>query len=305
MNTAIPARLAGRAALVLLLAPALALADTAIDETRPLSPGAEVHVENMKGEILVSAWDREEIHVGGTLGKDVEGLDIDGQGSRISISVRYPESGGWFGWGNSGGQPSRLEIRVPRQVELELEGVSADIRVRDTEGRTLDVETVSGNVEVDAAAGEASLATVSGDLSARLRGESLDVETVSGDLEVRGDGVARIEAESVSGDVDIETRRLDQLEGSTVSGDFDLAAEVGARSRIRIEALSGDIALRLLGEPSARLRASSFSGSIRSPVGSVEKSEYGPGSSLDTRMGDGAADIELETFSGSITISRD
>lgn len=292
--------------LALLLAPLAAVGATPIDETRPLRSGADVSVDNLKGEIIVRAWDREQIHIGGSLGEGVEKLEIEGEGDRIRITVRYPESGGWFGWGNrGGGQPSRLEISVPRRVELDLEGVSADIEVQGTEGEQLEVATVSGDIDVDATARRTDLATVSGDLDARVRGEGLEVESVSGDVAIHGDGVRRIEAESVSGDIDIQTGRIDAVGGSTVSGDFGLSAELAGRARVRIEALSGDVSLRLLGAPSARLKASSFSGSIRSPVGTVEKSEYGPGSSLETTIGDGEAEIGLETFSGSITVKFD
>ena len=78
-----------------LLAPA-ALAQTAINETRPLDARGRVDISNIKGRIEVRGWERNEVQVTGTLGKGVEKLDIDGSGPQVSIEVRYPK-GGWGG----------------------------------------------------------------------------------------------------------------------------------------------------------------------------------------------------------------
>ena len=57
-------------------------------------------------------------------------------------------------------------------------------------------------------------------------------------------------------------------------------------------------------DASARLRASSFSGSIRSDFGSVKEPEHGPGSSLDATSGSGDGQVKIQTFSGDIEIRR-
>ena len=51
-----------------------------------------------------------------------------------------------------------------------------------------------------------------------------------------------------------------------------------------------------------RLEASSFSGRIRSDIGTVETAEHGPGRSLQARAGAGDASVRVETFSGSIDL---
>jgi hypothetical protein len=49
---------------------------------------------------------------------------------------------------------------------------------------------------------------------------------------------------------------------------------------------------------SARVEASSFSGDLEAPGAKVQKQEFGPGSSLEHRYGDGNGEIHLQTFSG-------
>ena len=54
---------------------------------------------------------------------------------------------------------------------------------------------------------------------------------------------------------------------------------------------------------SARFRVETFSGSIKSEFGSAARSdEYGPGMELDTTVGDGDAQVRIESFSGTVKI---
>jgi DUF4097 and DUF4098 domain-containing protein YvlB len=69
--------------------------------------------------------------------------------------------------------------------------------------------------------------------------------------------------------------------------------------------MSGDVRLYLPADASARLNASTFSGSIRSDFGTVREPEHGPGSSLDATAGSGSGQVKLETFSGDIDIRKE
>ena len=67
----------------------------------------------------------------------------------------------------------------------------------------------------------------------------------------------------------------------------------------------GDVRLRVPADTSARLRVESFSGTIKSDFGTVKREEFGPGSSLEERLGDGDGELSLESFSGDVTVQRD
>lgn len=294
------------AALAGLFAGASALAATPINETRPLSATGHVSVNNLKGSITVRTWDRPEVRVTGSLGEGVEKLEIEGSAERLTIHVRYPERGGWFNWGGADGEPSALVVTVPARAGLKASAVSADIDVAGTGGERLALSSVSGDLTVRGArAGEASFESVSGNVDAEVASRNTSAETVSGDLRLRGGIAGRVELESVSGDMGLRAGAVERLDVSSVSGDADLQLALAPGARITAETLSGDLTLRLPGNASGRVQAESFSGSIRSPVGEVEEEGHGPGSSLQAQLGDGSADLRLETFSGDIRISTD
>ncbi|MCB1566995.1 MAG: DUF4097 family beta strand repeat protein [Xanthomonadales bacterium] len=283
------------------LLPIAALAATPIDETRSVNPDARVSVENVKGRISVTAWDRSEVHIGGSLGDGVERLEVDGGGDHLDIKVRYPQGGGWFGGGNNAG-PSRLEIKVPRAAVLDLEGVSADIDVTGIDSEALEAESVSGNVSVDARVRDISVSSVSGDLDLSVDVQELSLETVSGDITAKGNITGSLRAEVVSGDLEIAAGELKEIRLTTVSGDVELRAALAASGRLSAESVSGDLDLRFPASLSAEIEAETFSGDITSPVGKVEKAGFGNGSTLEGRAGSGSARISLETFSGDIEI---
>ena len=246
-----------------LLLAAPVLAQSPIDESRPLAADGRVTIENMKGRVTVRTWDQPRVRITGSLGEGVEKLDIDGGNQALSIHVRYPETGGWFSRDRSG--PTMLEVTLPARASVSVEGVSADIDVAGTGGRRLQLESVSGDVLVRAA-----------------RADEVRLESVSGD----------VDAEVESRDIGVES----------VSGDAKLDTGLAAGGSIDAESVSGDLTLTLPADSSARRRVESFSGSIRSPVGRVETEEYGPGSHLDARLGAGNGEIRIETFSGDATV---
>lgn len=296
-------RIAFAIAAALVAAPAWAA--TPIDQTRPLSATGEVHIENLKGNIIVRTWARPEVRITGSLGKGVEKLDISGDEHSLDIEVKYPNSrGGWGLWGSDDrAEPTRLEVTVPQRAAINIESVSADVDVQQTSGRKLSASSVSGNIVVTASSpGEARFENVSGDITLRITTPDVHAESVSGDIKLSGGLDGEVQMETVSGNLDLGARSLNVLKTSTVSGDSSLRFGLKPNATVKAETLSGTLALTLPRATSARVHAESFSGDIDSPAGKVDEEEHGPGKSLDTRLGDGSADMHLESFSGDVRI---
>jgi hypothetical protein len=293
-------------AALLLVAGTPALAATPINQVRPLAADGSVSIENIKGRIVVRTWDRAEVGITGSLGEGVEKLLVEGSASDLRIEVRYPSSGGgWFGWGGDGGrsEASTLEVSVPAGAGVKIDSVSASVEVSGVAGRRLAVDTVSGGVVVNSARpGEARIESVSGDLELELETASLAVDSVSGDVRVKGRVTGVVAIDTVSGDADLAAGRLDRLSVSSVSGDSRIRAALAPGGSITADTVSGGLSLALPPETSARLRAETFSGSITSPVGTVQTEPYGPGKRLEARLGAGGGDIRLESFSGDIRL---
>jgi DUF4097 and DUF4098 domain-containing protein YvlB len=282
-----------------------ALAGTPISESHDVDATARIDISNVRGSVTVSAWDQPKVEISGTLGTGSKGLSVNGSGSQLSIKVEPPANQGWFSWGSSSRmEDSILDIKVPREAELKIDVVSAQVAVSGTSGRALDVNSVSGKIRIDSTAKELEIGSISGGVELTGRSERAHVGTVSGDINARS-AISRLKFDTVSGSINIETGEYREFSTSSVSGDISLRGKPSADARLDSETMSGDVRIQLPADVSARIGAATFSGRIRSDFGTVKEPEHGPGRSLETTVGSGSARIKIDTFSGDIDIRRD
>ena len=288
--------------LLLALAAALAapavFAATPINETRALDARGRIEIDNLKGRIQIRPWNRNEVHVGGSLGEGVERLIVEGSGDHLVVRVQNPkEFGTWRGDRTS---PTNLELQVPLQASLDVSSVSADIDIDGVAPEALSVDSVSGAIVIAGAPGTADINSVSGDQTLTLNSRDVKVQSVSGDVTLRGRLGGDVHGETVSGQLSIDSNgsAVRQLSTNSVSGDTSVRVSLNDGAELKAESVSGDIRLRLPKSVSAHVSAESFSGDLSAPGAKVDKEEYGPGSSLEQRYGSGAAEIHLQTFSG-------
>src|SRR5690606_40853134 len=95
------------------------------------------------------------------------------------VMVRYTRNSSRSG-------PTTLDLDVPQLAELEIDGVAVDIDVQGVAGRSLDIESVSGDIVTVGAPREASIESVSGNLRLNLNSHKLELESVSGNIALRG-----------------------------------------------------------------------------------------------------------------------
>ncbi len=277
------------------LMPALAMAGDAIDESHDMAADGLVSVSNVAGEIEVSTWGRQELRLTGDVGDGSE-LVVDASGGNVRIEVK-PVSRGRHGDIDD----SDLYLQVPEGASLSLNGVSADITVSGSKGQRINVETVSGDVEVTAETESLDLAAVSGDITFSGQSVRTSAETVSGDVEL--DGVSGVlEVKVVSGDANVRGGAFSRGQFESVSGNLELSLAVERGGRVTVESMSGDAYVYLPGEQSAEIRAQTFSGDIDSDFGSPVKQKHGPGTRLQHVAGEGGATIRVESFSGDVEI---
>jgi DUF4097 and DUF4098 domain-containing protein YvlB len=289
-------------AMLLLAMSGAAVAGTPISENRSVSADARIDVSNIKGAVTVSGWDKSEVAISGTLGDGAKELAVEGGGSHLTIKVQPPDKQGWFSWGaDSRMGDTTLDIKVPRNAEMKIEVVSADVALSGVAGRLLNVNSVSGKSRLDSDAKEVEVDSVSGNIDLTGKADRGHLETVSGNVRSRGLG-GQIKFETVSGDIDAENGDYREINAGTVSGDINLRGKPSKDARIDVETMSGDVHLYLPTDLSAHLRATTFSGTIRSDFGKVKEEDHGPGSSLDAMVGSGDARVNLQTFSGDVEV---
>ncbi|MFO7652546.1 MAG: DUF4097 family beta strand repeat-containing protein [Candidatus Krumholzibacteriia bacterium] len=288
----LPVVLAG----VLLIA-ATAAAQEKVDRTLAAAADGTVIIENLGGEVMVTGWDRDEVHLTGTLDDQVEELVFERDGDRVRIKVEYPRRSTRI-------EGSYLQVQVPRGSRLDVRTVSAEVGVRDVRGR-IEAQTVSGDVEVAGEPAEVEVQTVSGDVDVTARSPRVRVQSVSGDLHLdgaRGD----VSAETVSGEITLVGGGFDRLETSSVSGDLEFRGELNRGGTFIFDSHSGDVVLVLGGDLNAEFQVETFSGDIENVFGAKtqRRSKFAPGRELEFTVGDGDARVRVKSFSGDVHLKR-
>ena len=219
--------------------------------------------------------------------------------SRMTIKVE-PESDGW---GSNDMDGTDLVITVPVKARVEVGTVSASIEAAGIAGTHADLESVSGSISFAGDAQRVSLKTVSGSIEGEGDGRDWDVGTVSGRIALPKAG-GEIRIESVSGSIEVDFGRAERLRAETVSGRIVASGQLLPNGTVAMQSVSGSIELALGAEVDARINAKTFSGGIDTDFGTAESGGFGGGKTLEAQVGDGSADIRLESFSGRIKIRK-
>ena len=290
--------------LLLSLSIGQALADTPINLSHNALPNAHVSISNVKGDVTVSAWDRNQVQVTGRLGDGTKPLAISGSDGDMSIKVESAGKGGWLNWGSDSSMgPSTLEVRVPKGASLDVDVVSAPMNIDGIDGGAIKVNTVSGKARINARSPSVEADAVSGSIELAGSAQKVNLQTVSGDILAPNVG-AEANLQTVSGRIRVNGGPWRKLNLSTVSGDVQLGGGVAPNGSYDVDSMSGDVQIQVPADLSAVIKASTFSGDLRSDFGTVKKPDHGPGSSLEATTGAGGAKMNVETFSGDLRIRR-
>lgn len=265
-----------------------------IDQTLAMPADGLVQVENLAGNIEFVSWDQAEVQIKGEAGDDVEEVEITSTSNGVLIRIHNKK-------GNRHVDGTDLYLRVPVAASIEADSVSADISVDGSHGESVLLNTVSGDLEIDASPQQMELHSVSGDVEFEGSVGRSSVETVSGEIVLNGPS-GEVSISTVSGDVSLEAGEVARGKFESVSGDMTLSLSLGEGGRLSCDSMSGDVQLRLPASQQAEFTAQSYSGNINSDFGKSASVSKGPGVMLRHREGDNGAQIRLETFSGDVSI---
>lgn len=271
-------------------------AESTFERTVPASTRGSVRVSNVAGTISITGWDRPEVEVKARLYGSVERVDVVSDKGHTTIKVVLPRSSHRDG-------EADLEIRVPRESDLDVSAVSAEVETSSLTGPQR-LSTVSGDIHAQFGR-DFEGKTVSGDM--RLKGNSqpgdLRVSSVSGDITLDR-GAGELNATTVSGDLLLDLASATTVRTRTTSGDLSLRGSLALDASVEAETISGDVTVRMKPQAGFEYEASSFSGDIGNCFGkhAQSTSTHGPGSRLMGTTGEGRARVRVKSMSGDVAI---
>jgi hypothetical protein len=290
---------------VLLLPASQALAQERIEKSLEAPIDGVVTVKNLRGQVVVEGWDREEVSLGADLEKRAEGLVFERDGKRTRVEVKLRENASDSNGDAAmviGGEGSKLVLKVPAGSRIEIEGVATDIDARSV--ASLKVHTVSGDATVSEVKGGMDLKTVSGDILVGGSGPGGSrIKSASGDMKL--DLSAReLQLSTVSGNLDVTLGEFDQLDASAVSGNLKVSGALAREGRVELATVSGDCNVQLRGTVDARIVISTGpGGSISNKLNAAKPEKHAvSGEHLETTLGAGSGSVNLSTVTGTVNL---
>jgi len=272
-----------------------------------VTPPARVTLTNPRGEIRVVGWDRPVVAI-----RAVKLLDnparlrathvvAEARGNEIVVRTitdqisHLIESGVLQGVAADVVQaiadlvsigtpaPVSYEVQVPHQTDLEINGVSCQVRVEGVAG-TERVRTVSGEIRLNDLRGDVDVNSVSGDQDARNLNGRVTANSVSGRIELAG-VVADLRVKTVSG-------------GATYAGTLDPSGNYLFNS------VSGSVNLEIPSDSRAYFSAQGISLNVHADLPQIHgQGTRAPGrSQWSAEMNGGGAPVRVQTVSGDLRI---
>lgn len=257
-----------------------------------------LELELWAGEVVVQTWDRNAVQISAEH-SDRVGIEVNSEGNVLQIEMDMRRGYRPL--------PVDFELTVPRGIDLSIEGMSISVSIEDAGG---DVEIASVNGDIDIRGGN-------GDIIAESVNGEVTIDGAQGRIEVTGvsqgvtitNATGEIVAETVAGSLRLENVNARLIEAGTVAGTIYFDGEIQDGGRYSFGSHAGVVELVLPTGINAQIEALSLVGDIDVDFPGapevVEEESGWPGldeKELTFTVGNGSAQIEIETFSGAIKI---
>lgn len=304
------------AAAVMLAAPAQA--QRQVNARHDASAGGRVEIQMNAGSLRVVGWARREVQVTGSVsGRDDVQLEGGGgtvevrAGRRGSATLEVRVPAGSSVEVVAGAAPITVNGVTGA---IEATSRSGSVTIQGTP-RAVEIVAHSGAVTLAGRTDRAMLTSMSGPV--RVTGDvrqRVEVEAMSGPVELLGrvgdveisalsgnvrvaNATGRVEVEAVSGNVSVNGSRL-RGNVTTVAGNIVVAGSLAGP--FSIESHGGDVELRLPSGAAAEVEVSTFNGRFRSDFSGGRES----GRERRVSIGRGGPAVSITTFSGDVKLSR-
>jgi DUF4097 and DUF4098 domain-containing protein YvlB len=263
------------------------------DETLAVQRGSRLTVNNHAGEVILRTWDRDTLRV------------VARHQPRASVSIRPGASGVSISSGGSRGPASvDYEITAPAWMPVRIEGTYNFVTIEGTQAEVF-ANTVRGDVIVKGGTGivtarsvegEVQIANARGKITASSVNEKVTITDTSGD----------ISADSVNGQITMTGIDSKVVEATTVNGTIVYEGRLVEGGHYSFGTHNGDILLGLPDAVNATFTFRTYQGSVSTEfqLEGYNAGEARRGRRVTATSGNGSADVNLETFGGSIKLRK-
>lgn len=259
------------------------------DKTVPVARGSRLAISNDAGEVVVRTWDRDSLRVQAIHSPRTT---VDIQTSANLVSVRARSSGPQASVDYDITAPAWLPIRVSGQfLYIGIEGAQNEVSA----------ETVRGDIVVRGGSGTVSAKSIHGEIIVEDAKGRINLSSVNEGIRITG-ASGEITAETTNGDIVLTKVEAKSLDLATVNGDIRYDGTLVSGGQYRMVTHNGDITVAVPENTNATFTVRTYNGDFQSSLGTKPVGEIRRGRRVTYSLGNGGADVELESFGGTIRL---
>lgn len=264
------------------------------DETVAVQRGARLLVNNFAGDVIVRTWDKDSVHV------------VARHQARTKVSVRTTSAGvSVTASGTNGPQGSvDYDITAPAWMAMRIEGTYNFVTVEGAQAEVL-ATTVRGDVTIKGGSGTVTAKSIEGEVRVEGARGKVNASSVNEKVAV-ADVTGDITAESTNGRITLTGIDSKTVDASTVNGDILYEGKLLDGGHYSFGTHNGNLALGIPDNANATFTIRTYQGTFSTdlPLDGVNRDDVRRGRRVTTVLGNGSADVNLETFGGSIRLRK-
>lgn len=264
------------------------------DETVAVQRGSRLTINNFAGEVVIHTWDKDSVHV------------VARHQSRTKVNIR-PSAAGLSiqASGMRGPQGSvDYDITAPAWMPVRVEGTYNFVTMEGVQGEVY-ADTVNGDIVIKGGNGIITAKSVQGEVQVEGARGKVNVSSVNEKIRIT-DSSGEIMAESINGAITMTNIDSKSVEASTVNGTVTYEGRLVDGGRYNFSTHNGDILLGVPETANATFTIRTFQGGFSTDLSlpNINRADIQRGRRVVTTLGNGSADVYLETFGGAIRIRR-
>jgi hypothetical protein len=262
------------------------------DTVIALDGATGLDIENSGGRISVTTWDRPEIRIRADHSRRAV-IEIRRRRSGV-ISLEAETGRGGFA------SIVDYDLTVPASLNLTFEGWSTDVTIEGSSGE-IDVETFEGDITIVGGSGSITAETMSGEIRIEGADGVIEANSVAEDIRVSNSS-GEVYVETVGGSIILEGLSATVVEAGSVGGRVSFEGTVVDGGEYFFISHGGTVSITIPEASNASVTVASIHGNISSDFPGTPDLERGARNRFT--IGNGGANIEVETFGGRIVLRR-
>lgn len=262
------------------------------DQTIDVAKGARLVVENFAGEVVVRTWDRNALRVQARH-RDRTKVEITPTASLVTVRSS-----------SRGAGSVDYEITAPVWMAMRIAGTYNFITVEGAQSEVV-AETTRGDVMIKGGTGTITAKSIQGQVVVEGARGRITAGSVNEGIRI-SDASGDITAETTNGDIRLTNVKSTSVEITTINGDVVYDGPPAERGRYRFATHNGNIVAYVPDTSNVTFVVRTYNGSFQSaiPLNGPPREDVRQGRRLTYTLGNGSAEMEMESFGGSIRVRR-